>query len=62
MDSKGKTFWKSGELKTTLEPDCKAKLVQRLEFKLPQAGDYHLELEMHYGEQTLVNEYRIRVA
>jgi beta-mannosidase len=60
-DRNGKIFWKIGELKTSLEPDCKAKLVSRLDFKLPEAGDYHLELAMHYGERSLVNEYRVRV-
>jgi beta-mannosidase len=57
----GISVWQSDEMTASLEPDCKAKLVKRIEFRLSSTGDYHLELAMQYGDQTLTNEYRLRI-
>ena len=61
LDGAGLEVWRGAELAASLEPDCMAKLVQPIRFVLAQPGDYHLELELRYGEQSLVNEYRLRV-
>jgi beta-mannosidase len=61
LDPGGRSVWQSEPMRTSLEPDCAAKLVQHLSFKPTTPGDHRLVLTMHYGEQSLENHYRIRV-
>jgi len=61
LDPNDKSVWQSDEMKTPLEPDCAAKLVKRVSFTASLAGDHRLVLTLQYGEQSLTNEYRVKV-
>lgn len=49
------------QLGASLEPDCQAKEIWRLEVRPDRPGAYHLHLAMTYGDSRLENSYPIVV-